>query len=191
MTVKQLFGHIGIQNFKCVEWGRTFMCSTPGLYIISTSGSPDKETVNTASEPCFSDESINNWIKRLPDFTIDGVRPTPDIVKSRLKKFWLPSENVVYIGQTGTDLGKRVNAYYRTPLGDKRPHSGGQWIKTLENIDRLFVYYASVPSKTEARNLESRLLAFFESETGMLPFANLEGGLTGRKPHGMKNQREK
>lgn len=49
----------------------------------------------------------------------------------RLATFWLPDEVVLYIGLAGASVRKRVRQYYRTPLGDKRPHAGGWWLKTL------------------------------------------------------------
>lgn len=164
------------------------MCPGPGLYVVSTFCSADGDGVSPI-EAEFNDGAIGYWINRLPDFKIDGVKPDVESVKERLAEFWIPEENILYIGQTGKNLDKRVLDYYNTPLGDKRPHSGGQWIKTLRKINELYVYYAGVHSKDDAVRLETEMLKFFISEVGELPFANLEGP-NGRKRHGLKNQRE-
>ena len=184
MTVTELFKQIGITaNIGKVRWGTTFNCSLPGIYIVSTSGDPN---AGLSGEPRFDEQAIQSWIDRLPDFTLDDKKPTVETLVQRLRSFWLPEENVLYIGKTDAALKRRVNAYYKTELGARKPHSGGQWLKTLRNIDELFVYYA--PTDRPEEN-EAALLKYFYDSAGELPFANLEGPY-GRKPHGLRNQRD-
>lgn len=61
----------------------------------------------------------------------------------RFRAFWPGDEVVAYIGLAGTSLRKRVGRYYRTPLGARRPHAGGWWLKTLTVLDDLWVHYAA------------------------------------------------
>lgn len=185
MTVKELFEQIGVGRFDRVQWGQPCNCQSPGVYIVSTGVDSDSNS-GTTPEPRFDDPAFRRWIDRLPGFTIDGVKPTVETLKKRLSEFWLPEENILYIGQTESSLSKRIGAYYRTELGARAPHSGGQWLKTLADIDSLTVYYASVRNP---KNKEKALFAYFVEQAGNLPFANLEGP-NGKKRHGLKGQRD-
>lgn len=183
-TVKELFQQVGITRCDTVKWDETCPETRAGLYIVSLCADPAAST--GLKQPVFDNEAIQAWIDRLPAFRLDGARPTLETLKKRLSDFWLPTENVLYIGQTGSALGKRIRAYYRTPLGDRKPHSGGQWLKTLKNLPELYVHYAVSGNPTAD---EAKLLAYFKEKAGKLPFANLEGP-DGRKQHGMVKQRE-
>ena len=114
------------------------------------------------------------------------MKPTVKTLKKRLSEFWLPEENILYIGQTESSLSKRIGDYYRTELGARAPHSGGQWLKTLADLGSLSVYYVSVQNP---KDKETALLKYFFEQAGKLPFANLKGP-TGKKQHGLKYQRE-
>ncbi len=187
MTVKELFSHVGISNFGCVRWGEHLPCSKPGIYMVSTSKLPEEPAF--ASQPNFNDAAIQKWIDRLPGFRIDGVPPpTLATLKNELAQSWLPNESVLYIGQTTRPLSKRVAEYYDTDLGASKPHSGGQWLKTLSNMEELFVYYAL--TERNPKEVESELLNYFYSLAGELPFANLEGPKV-RKKHRLHGQRDK
>lgn len=185
MTIKELFQQIGVENFDHVQWGKSFHCLSQGIYIVSTSVSLSLNS-KAMSEPRFDESALRKWINRLSEFTVDGVKPTVETLKKRLAEFWLPEENILYIGQTESSLSKRIGDYYRTELGARTPHSGGQWLKTLANINSLHVYYAPVQNP---KYREDELLAYFLERTGALPFANLKGPGR-RKQHGLKGQRD-
>jgi len=187
MTVKELFSLVGISKFGCVRWGQKLECSQQGVYIVSTSKLPEEPAVT--GQPKFNDTAIQKWIERLPGFTIDGVRPNLTTLKNRLAQFWLPNESVLYIGQTKNSLSKRVTQYYDTELGAPKPHSGGQWLKTLDNMEALYVYYAPIERGRDPEDVESDLLNYFHFQAGELPFANLKGP-NGRKKHGLQGQRD-
>ena len=148
MTVKELFDQIGVQSFQSVKWGCPVPCMGQGIYIVSGSAKADEENASPVA-PLFDDAMIQRWIDRLPLFTLDGVKPTVESLKERLSEFWHPKENVLYIGMTTSSLQGRVSDYYYTPIGAKRPHSGGQWIKTLANLEQMHVYYA--PARNQRR----------------------------------------
>lgn len=187
MIVNELFEAAGIMpgNVKSVRWNDRPYCSGAGLYVVSSSPSPDEDI--PSGEIKFDESSVRQWINRLPDFTIDGRKPAVDSLEDRLSDFWLPEENILYIGMTKKSLAQRIGAYYSTELGAGKPHSGGQWLKTLANLDELYVYYAPSPNPEEG---EKKMLAEFYAKKGDYPFANLAGP-QGRRAHGLSGQREK
>jgi hypothetical protein len=110
--------------------------------------------------------------------------------------YWLPDESIIYIGKA-TTLGPRLGQYYSTPLGDKRPHAGGHWIKTLSNLNALTVHYSEIEEGHDPEQLERRMLVSFSKNvsaqskalhpqpTLAIPFANLEIKGVGRRNHGI------
>jgi hypothetical protein len=199
-TVRQLFNKVGISDFHQVKWGTTFSEKKQGVYVVSTSNNPDKH-LGLADRPNFDDQQIKLWINKLPDFQVDGVPATLTNIKNRLADFWFPDESILYIGKaptrkSGSGISKRVSEYFSTVLGNGGPHSGGQWIKTLKDLDTFTVYYSSCDNPSE---IEHKMLNIFMenvSKTTLktlydkqlpIPFANIK--ITGNKNHGLKNQR--
>jgi hypothetical protein len=125
---------------------------------------------------------------------LDGGRPTAAQLVDRLAIYWLPDEAIVYIGKA-TSLRGRVGGYYSTELGDKRPHAGGHWIKTLSNLASLTVHYAEICDGRDPEEVETdMLLAFVDGVSPKvkanhpqpdlaIPFANLEIKI--RRNHGI------
>jgi hypothetical protein len=117
---------------------------------------------------------------------------------ARLGLYWLPDEAIVYIGKA-TSLYSRVGGYYSTLLGDKRPHAGGHWIKTLTNLASLTVHYTEICDGRNPEDVEKAMMfAFAKGVVGttktnhpqpslMIPFANLEIKGFGRRNHGIRN----
>lgn len=199
-TVQQLFNYFDIKNFQQVKWGRTFNEKNQGVYIVSTSENP-KENFGICDLPNFEDEQINHWINKVSRFHVDNEPATLTNVKNRLKDFWLPDENILYIGKApnrklGSGVSKRVNEYFRTKIGNGSPHSGGQWIKTLKDLYTFTVYYGLCDKPDE---IENKMLEFFMHNVSKkskeklydrnmpIPFANIK--FKGNKTHGLKNQR--
>ena len=188
MTVRDLLDKVGLKNCSTVRWGEDIHTGMSGVYLVSSNIASDDGA--GAGDIEFDESEIDYWIKRLPDFTLDGFPPTVTSVEKRLSEFWMPEENILYIGMTKKSLSKRIKDYYTTRIGDRRPHSGGQWLKVLKNVGHFYVHYAAVSLPEQAPWAEEKLLQYFIDETGKLPFANLEGP-QGRKQHGLKNHREK
>lgn len=158
-----------------VGWGESVGFGSPGVYVIEV---PEA----TATAP-IDEAAVRAWAERVPSLRLDGARPTSRELTARLAKFWVPGESVVYIGLAGTSVGKRVRQFYRTPLGDRRPHAGGHWVRTLACRDDLLVWWAAADDPTEA---EDALLGSFASRHGgALPFANRQSAGGARKPHGI------
>jgi hypothetical protein len=126
------------------------------------------------------------------------VRRHPGDLDGRLASFWLRDEVVLYVGKA-TSLSQRVAQYYATPLGARRPHAGGHFLKTLSNLDQLHVHDAVSPDppRSEHLMLEAFCAAVSTDTRNALhdpehpfPFANLEWPAGTRKRHGVTGGRE-
>lgn len=191
--VSEIFKSCHLTLMGTVAWGEPVPTKKPGVYIVSLSSDP--ESIRGALEEAPIDEdTLRTWLERVPQLELDG-KACPKAVElaARLKSFWLPDENILYIGKA-TSLRTRVRQYYNTPLGDRRPHAGGHWLKTLSTLPASFVHFTEVDLAEEA---ESALLGAFvksvsESTKAVLrdpshpfPFANLEFPQGTRKAHGI------
>jgi hypothetical protein len=193
-TVIDLLREAGIELTGKVRWGETPKCSMPGIYIVSMSASEHENRCTLDWAPISLDK-IKCWIDKVRTFELDGAKqPAPDQITERLSGFWLPDESIVYIGQTTAKLGKRVRQYYKTKLGDKRPHAGGHWIKTLSNLSEMYVYYAACSDPHEKEDalmkifidsVSKKTLAILRDPYHPFPFANLEDANGNRKRHGL------
>lgn len=185
------------QNLKLtgkVKWGEKVNSNSPGVYIVSLSNDPEKSLGLLAKAP-ISFDMIRFWLNKINTFKLDNQRnPSCEIVAERISKFWLPDENILYIGMTNSSLSARVSQYYNTELGEKRPHCGGHWLKTLSNFSDLYVYYSECenPELVEislmdsfSSNVSKESVEGLYNHSLILPFANLEHPSTGRKRHGI------
>lgn len=186
MNAAGLIRSVGLLADGPQLWGRPVASRTPGVYLVELpEPMPDFPVDMTA---------IRAWIERVPSLLLDGQRPTPHELAARLSGFWLPGESVVYVGKSTTSLGGRITAFDRTPLGDRRPHAGGHWLKTLRVLDQLRIWWAETDAPEE---YEDALLTAFASSVPdearqrlhdpsvVLPFANLETATQEQKAHGI------
>jgi len=94
-----------------------------------------------------------------------------DVKANYLKKAerqrWVPSEPVIYIGQTTRPLSRRIREFYRHQYGKRSPHSGGQAVKLLKC--QMWVYWSPANDPLDAELL---MLCAFRKKVGRLPFAN-------------------
>lgn len=175
-TAASLFKLATLSPQGPVKWGEAIPTRRPGVYVV--------EAPSPSLFAPFSMPAIEAWLERVPGIRVDGAPTDARALRKRLDEFWIPSETVVYIGRAGTDVGGRVRAYYRTPLGDPRPHAGGHWLKALRDLDQFRVWWAETddPVDDEA----SLLWAFAEQHAvGFLPFANRQDADGDRKDHGI------
>jgi len=145
-------------------------------------------------EAPISRDAVADWISYVPTLLLDKRRPTPETLAQRLSSFWLPDETVLYIGKAARSLKVGVGQYYRTRLGDRKPHAGGCWLKTLSILDQLTVFWACTehPEQAEA-NLLSLFTGGVSHDTKSIlrdsehcfPFANLEYPKGTTKAHGI------
>ncbi|WP_081288327.1 hypothetical protein [Mycobacterium asiaticum] len=169
----------------------------PGVYLVAIAEAPD----NLATEPVcpVSAAAVQQLLDARPELLLDGRRPTADALADRLASMWLADETVLYIGLAGTSVARRVRQYYKTALGARKPHAGGWPLKTLANLDQLWVHYAPCASVDAA---ERAMLDTFVSGVSAparaavrdpdlpLPFANLTVPRGARKRHGISGARE-
>ena len=106
-----------------VTWGQPVRSRAPGIFVVEL-------TAGTESAPIDS-RAVLAWLQRAPGLLLDGERPAQSALAARLASFWLPRQRVLYVGRTSKSLGGRVGAAYATRLGDRKPHPGGHWLKTL------------------------------------------------------------
>ena len=88
--------------------------------------------------------------------------------------------------------------YYRTPIGARRPHSGGYFLKLLSNLDELWIHYSETdePEFSEKQIVSNFIDNVSDSSKSLLhdpylplPFANLNIPNGMRKAHGLKGAR--
>lgn len=184
----ELLRSVGLMADGPVTWGRPIPTGKPGVYVV--------EWPEARAEAPVELTNVGKWIERLPTLRMDGERPTSRAVAARLHDFWLPGQTVVYVGMTAASIGGRVGAFYRTPLGDRKPHAGGQWLQTLRGLDRARVWWAVTDAPEE---YEDALFSAFAAAVDtspeaaprlpdravVLPFANLQTATGVRKAHGL------
>ena len=185
----ELLRTVGLAVGGTIRWGDRVPSPAPGVYVVAT---PEPMT-----EPPIDTTTLRAWVDRLPAMRVDGRVPTVESLHARLREFWIPGETVVYIGLAGTSLATRVGHFYRTPLGDRAPHAGGHWLKTLDGLDDFTITWAETTTPDEHE--DALLRAFADALPGpvaarlpagpVLPFANLETGGKVRKAHGITGSR--
>jgi len=199
-SVNTLLSAAGLAPEGVVHWGEIVRSQGRGIYVVALAEDP--RSLEGALPECpIAPERIAELLSVRPELTLDGRRPSPEELAARIASFWLPDEVVLYIGKTDGALQNRVGQYYRTPLGARRPHSGGWFLKTLGNLNDLWVHYATTEEPVTA---ESSMLAHFMSGVSAqarkghpdpalpTPFANLEVNEDGgrrRRNHGIRNAR--
>lgn len=181
-----LLRSVGLLADGPAVWGRPVPAHGPGVFIIEL-------PAPSATAP-IELTRVGKWIERVETLRLDGTRPVSRALAARLASFWVASQTVLYIGASDASVGRRVSAIARTELGDRRPHSGGHWLKTLRSLDGLRVWWAPTDATEE---YEDALLAAFAErvlETDLagapdrgliLPWANLRWQTGERKPTGL------
>ena len=196
-TVREAFRSAGLEPAGVVVWGEVPGTPEAGVYVVALTADPDSLT-GVIPEAPVAREGFSRWLTVRQDLTLDGKRPTEDELIARIQAFWLPDEVVLYIGKAAS-LSRRIADYYSTPIGARKPHAGGYFLKLLENLDQLFVHYTTCDDPATAEN--QMLAAFCASvSAGSLeamrdpahpfPFANLEWPPGTRKAHGLRGARE-
>jgi hypothetical protein len=193
-SVRSLVVAAGLGYGGVVGWGSPIPSAASGVYVVSLNADPESMAGVLPSAP-ISPAGISELLYVRPELSVDGVPPDAEMLAGRVSEFWLPDENVLYIGLAGTSLADRVSAYYSTRLGRRSPHAGGWLIKLLANLDQLYVHYA--PSDDPNRS-ENRMLQSFVSGVSWqgkrtlrdpdhpFPYANLEWPRGTRKAHGIR-----
>lgn len=196
MPPRDLLEGVGLKVDGSVRWGEKPAERASGVYVVSLHEDPS--ATEGLDEAPLDLVAIERWIERVPTLTLSGKRPSPDGVAGHLARWWLADEAIVYIGKA-TSLHQRLGQYYSTPLGDRSPHAGGHWIKTLAILDTLWVHFSQVPAGIDPEDVEQQgLLPAFAAgvspgttevhpEPGRVtPFANLTSDAFGARAHGIR-----
>lgn len=195
VTVLQLFNEAGLRPAGSVRWGERVPENRPGVYMVATSSDPDDASGALFPNAPVSLSAVSTWLDRVPSLTLNGKRPSPEMLAAETSRYWLPDETIVYVGKAGTSLRKRVGQFYSTTLGNRSPHAGGSWIKSLSILDELTIHYAVADPPAD---MEKLLLHRFgivcpvHQGTRAMPFGNLQtyaqtsaGYQLIGKPHGV------
>lgn len=197
ISVSEVLAGSGLEHAGVVAWGREIPLDVPGVYVVSSSsdvhdavGSIRQYTPNAAA---FAELRL-----LCPYVTLDGEPAGDEELATRIGRFWIPDSAILYIGLAGTSVRKRMNQYYRTSIGQRAPHAGGWWLKTLANLDDLYVHIAAAdePKVAEAEMLRRFAEAvptavrqnLHDSER-IAPFANVDVQQGLRKRHGLSGHK--
>lgn len=157
-----------------IRWGEKVRSREPGVLIVEIAARTDTAPLDITA--------VKAWIDRVPTLRLDGERPTPTQLAERLAAFWLPQETILYVGRTTKNLAGRAASLFATPLGDRRPHSGGHWLWTLAGRDTLRIWWAETSSPEEyedglldaiAQDVPSEAAERLRAKGPVLPWANL------------------
>ncbi len=196
-SVAEAFSAAGLVRGGVLKWGTKPPELTPGVYIVSLTDSLDGFDGALVRAP-LERAVFEDWLQICPGLTLDAAKPTVEQLMDRVGRFWLPDEVILYIG-LATSLSMRLGQYYTTPIGARRPHSGGYFLKLLSNLQELWVHNARTtdPDNAEDAMLRRFTTAVSEESKGVLldpdhpfPFANLEWPPGVRKAHGLRGTRE-
>ncbi len=194
----ELFRSVGLELTSSVAWGEEPQTRASGVYCASIHADPDK--VGGLSKAPVSTTRIREWCDRVGGVRLCGSVVEPVQLAAHIAQWWINDEPVVYIGKA-TSLRSRIGGYYKTLLGDIRPHRGGYWLKTLSSFDSFTVHFAeaqrATPECYERRMLGAFVRGVSDDARSLhpepqltLPFANLEyhdGSRRHRRVHGLEN----
>jgi hypothetical protein len=205
-SVRSLFAGVAVPDTELVPWGTRIpppedVGVGTGLYMVALTDELDS-TKGAAPVCPLARAAVQKLLAVRQELTLDGERPDADALGVRLAAFWCPDEVVVYIGLAGprqhvtvSELSDRVAEYYTTGLGARSPHAGGWPLKTLADLNSLYVHFAYCDDVVEKERLMLEAFAGGVSDetraalydtTHVMPFANLEDGQGRRKAHGIK-----
>jgi transcription elongation factor GreA len=181
-TAQDLFRATGLLPDGPMPWGRPVAARGSGVFVV--------ELATPLPAAPIALTRVGKWVERVPELRLDGERPTSRALAARLASFWLPDQVVVYIGTAETSLGGRIAALEATTLGDRRPHAGGHWLRTLDVPPGTRIWWAATDAVEE---YEDALLTAFadgvqddpRSDGPVLPFANLRRPTGERRPTGL------
>lgn len=192
-SVRSVLAEAGLVPDGVVRWGELINSDEPGIYVVSSVDDVDAEGHEPRPAP-IDEIAVARLLELRPELTMDGIRPDSIQLAERLAKFWLPDEHIIYIG-LASDLHNRVNQFYGTPLGARRPHAGGWFLKTLRNVEDVYVHWSKTYDCVAAEGaaigafvdrVSSHAKAQLRDPPHPFPFANLEWPPGTRKAHGIR-----
>ena len=185
-TAPGLLRAVGLLADGPVPWGRPMPASGPGVFVVELSAPRATAPIELTK--------VGKWLEHVETLRLDGARPSSRALAARLAAFWLPSQAVLYVGAAPSSIPSRIRALRETPLGDRRPHSGGNWLHVLSGLERTRIWWAATDAVEEYE--DALLGAFGEGVPAteraalpdtdvVLPFANLRTPTGVRKRTGL------
>jgi transcription elongation factor GreA len=140
-TAADLLRDVGLIADGPAIWGKPVRLSAPGVFIVEMAAPAPSAPLDLAL--------IGKWLERVPELTLDGVRPTSRDLQVRIGSFWLPTQPVLYIGSTPGSVAGRIAAITKTVAGDRKPAASGLWLHFLRNPADLRVWWAATDALEE------------------------------------------
>ena len=81
-------------------WGRPIPAKGPGVFLVELAAPRATAPIEVTR--------VGKWIERVPTLRLDGSVPTSKALVGRMASFWLPSQVVLYVGATKTNIAARV-----------------------------------------------------------------------------------
>ena len=188
LSAADLIRSIGLDVDGPTRWGGKPTTRKAGIFAIE---------LPEPSEHCSIDiDEVRRWLERVPDLKMDGERPTQSTLAERMRSFWVPDQQLVYVGRTSKSLSARVASLYATELGHARPHPGGHWLKVLRDLPQLRVWWAETEAPEEyedvlieafADSVPEAVRANLPEGAPLLPWANLDSPTTAPRETGLTN----
>jgi len=98
----------------------------------------------------------------------------PNVSLAELTSSWVNGTVVLYIGQTGNSLRKRISRYLEFGQGKPVGHHGGRYIWQLqEHEDLVFCWRPCHNESDDSREIEDDMLRQFKAIYVKPPFTNL------------------
>lgn len=133
ISVGELFEKSELHPAGVVIWGDQVPLDRPGIYVVAST--PDVSDAVGRSRIYQPDLSALEELRTVcPSVTVDGVPATREQLAERIGAFWIPQSAVLYVGLAGTSVRRRIHQYYRTQIGQRAPHAGGWWLKTIVDL---------------------------------------------------------
>ncbi|WP_347110161.1 hypothetical protein AAHB33_05540 [Paenarthrobacter sp. S56] len=194
ISVGELLTRSGLKPAGVVRWRIPVPLNVAGVYVVASTPFLDDAVGRV---PAYSpDPRAFRALRMLcPNPTVDGMAASDEELAARIRAFWIPETPVLYIGLAGTSVQTRVKQYYSTIIGKRSPHAGGWWLKTMAELDDLYVHFAVASDPDVA---ESKLLNTFagtvpasvketlHDKERIAPFANVDAQRGLRKRHGLQ-----
>ncbi|MGH8997089.1 MAG: hypothetical protein ACRDYB_13855 [Acidimicrobiales bacterium] len=156
-TVDALFDAAGVVRLGAVPWRTGVPSEHPGVDVVARSSDPAAQVSGDAE---IDRAAIRQLLGTRTELTLDGQRPSAEVLSDRLKSMWLPDEPVIYVGLAGTSLRQRVGQFYRTRLGARSPHAGGWPLKCISDLNATWVHFGEC---TDVKDAELKMLDAFMS----------------------------
>ena len=187
ISVNEIFHKVGLNPKGPVKWNGEIEEKSSGVYLIALTDDPSSNE-SIAVDFGIDEMVFKDWLDKKTGLKIceNEVKKLQEIEKYLLSK-WHPNQNILYIGETKTNLRTRIKSFYNYKVGNSGPHSGGYWLKLLSCLENTFIYYAK---SDLSRETEFKMLLHFiellsdnnlydiSEPAKYLPFANLKVDVT-------------